>query len=272
MLINNNKVKCSDIINLMEEYANPNLAESWDNIGLMIGDKNSYIQNILVALDINDDVIDEAINKKCDLIITHHPFIFKGLKNINTSSTIGRRAIRLIQNNINVYSAHTNLDIAENGTNDTFAKLLNLENIENLFDSNNNLGLGRIGNLKNSMTFSDVIKNIKKILDLNNIVICGDVSKNIKKIGICTGSGGEIDFIEKAFSKNCDLYITADIKYHNAQVAQDLGICLIDATHYASENIIVKVVSEYLNKCGEKLNINIKCFESEVDGQTFKIY
>lgn len=283
--INNNNLKCLDIINLMNQYANPKLAESWDNIGLMVGDENSYINNILVALDIDDNVISEAIDKNCNLIITHHPFIFKGLKSITTSDITSKRAIKLIQNNINVFSAHTNLDIAKNGTNDTFAKLLKLDNITNLFEPinildnnpNNNFGLGRIGNFKNEVPLQKVIESIKKILDLNNLVVSIDPSKNIndisiKNIAICTGSGGEPSFIKQAFDKNCDLYITADIKYHNAQYARDLGISLIDATHYASENIIVPVITQYLNDCSNKLNLNIKCFSSNTDGQMFKIY
>lgn len=267
--------KCIDIIKLMEEYADPCLAESWDNIGLMVGDENSYITNVLVALDINDDVIDEAISKNCNLIITHHPFIFKGLKSVVASDITGNRVIKLIKNNINVFSAHTNLDIAQNGTNDILAQRLNLNNISNLFNNNNinyDFGLGRVGELENMMLFEHIIEELKNILNLDNIVACGDTSKNIKKIAICTGSGGEVDFIKQAVNKNCDLYITADIKYHNAQLAKDLGLCLVDATHYASENIIVPVISEYLNNCANKLNLKFKSYNSEVDGQTFKIY
>ncbi len=268
-----NKSRCIDVIKLMEKYAEPSLAESWDNIGLMVGDENAYITNVLVALDINDDVIEEAITKDCNLIITHHPFIFKGLKSITTSDVVGRRVIKLIENNISVFSAHTNLDIAKNGTNDTLASLLNLKNINNLFDNNNSeWGLGRVGELEESLKLEDVIEEVKKALDLGNIVVCGDVDKEIKKIAICTGSGGEVDFINQALTRGCDLYITADIKYHNAQHAKDLGLSLIDATHYASENIIVPVVSDYLNKCASKLNLNFRSYGSEVDGQMFKIY
>ena len=147
-------VKCSDIINIMEEYANPNLAEDWDNVGLMVGDENRTISKILVALDIDDKIIDEAIEKKCDMIITHHPFIFKGIKSIKASDTLGNRIIKLIKNNICVFSAHTNLDIAINGTSDTFAKLLNLEKISNLFEKDNSLvGLGRVGQLEEDHAF-----------------------------------------------------------------------------------------------------------------------
>ncbi len=199
-------VKCNDIIDIMNEYANVNLAEAWDNVGLIIGDKNSNIKKILVALDINDNVIDEAIAKNCNMIITHHPFIFKGIKCINTSNVLGRRIIKIIKNGINIYSAHTNLDIAKNGTNDTFANLLNLKNIQNLFPAKDcqEYGLGRTGEFEKEMLFEDVIKNVKKILNLEKLVVCGNLKEKIKKVGICTGSGGEIDFIAKAIEEKCD--------------------------------------------------------------------
>lgn len=265
-------VKCSDIINIMEEYANPNLAEDWDNVGLMVGDENRTISKILVALDIDDKIIDEAIEKKCDMIITHHPFIFKGIKSIKASDTLGNRIIKLIKNNICVFSAHTNLDIAINGTSDTFAKLLNLEKISNLFEKDNSLvGLGRVGQLEEAMPFSELIESVKNILKLKNLVVCGDLDTPVKKIGICTGAGGEVDFMLQAISKGCDVYITGDIKYHNSQVANDLGLCLIDATHYASEAIIVPVICDYINNCSRRLNMDVECVVCTVNGQTLNI-
>ena len=265
-------VKCSEIINIMEEYANSNLAEAWDNVGLMVGDESANIDKILVALDIDDKVIDEAIEKKCNMIITHHPFIFKGIKTIKSSDITGSRIIKLIKNDICVYSSHTNLDIAINGTNDTLAKLLNLEKIGNLFEKDNSsVGLGRVGETKETVTFSHLIDNVKKVLNLNNLVVSGDLNTKIKKVGICTGAGGDVDFMLQAVSKGCDVYITGDIKYHNSQVANDLGLCLIDATHYASEVIIVPVICDYINKCSDKFNMNIQCIPSTVNGQTLNI-
>lgn len=265
-------VKCSDIINLMEDYANPNLAEEWDNVGLMLGDENKYIRKILVALDIDDKVIDEAIQKECNMIITHHPFIFKGLKSIKASDTTGRRIIKLIKNDICVFSAHTNLDIAINGTNDTFAKLLNLEKIANLFEkTNSDVGLGRVGEFSKVTSFGNLINKVKNILNLNHLVVSGNLDSPIKKVGICTGAGGEVDFILQALSKGCDAYITGDVKYHNSQVARDFGLCLIDATHYASEALIVPVICDYINSCSRKLNMDIECIPSNINGQTLSI-
>lgn len=266
-------VRCNDIVNIMEEYAKPSYAESWDNIGLMIGDENSVIKKILVALDINDEVIEEAIEKECNMIITHHPFIFKGMKSIVASDVLGKRAIKLIQNQISVYSAHTNLDIARNGTNDTFASLLGLKNIENLFPPKlgEECGLGRIGELDQSMKFGEFIEKVKTAISLEKIVVCGEFDKNIKRVGICTGAAGEIDFISQAIKTKCDVYITGDLKYHNSQYGKDNGICLIDATHYASEVIVVPTICNYINSCAKRLNMEVECIVSEIDGQTLRI-
>lgn len=265
-------VICRDIIGIMEEYANPDLAENWDNVGLILGNENESISKILVALDVDDNVIDEAILKKCQMIITHHPFIFKGIKSIRTSDTIGARIIKLIKNDISVFSAHTNLDIAKNGTNDTFANLLNLKGLDNLFPpKEGEFGLGRVGSLTEKVTFSALIDKVKEILNIKNLVVCGDLNRKVQKIGICTGSGGELDFILQAISKNCDVYITGDVKYHNSQVAKDLGICIIDATHYASEVIVLPTISQYINNCAKRLNMELECIISEVNGQTLLI-
>lgn len=263
-------IKCSEVVNIMEKLADPKLAMEWDNVGLMLGDLQSEVSNILVALDIDDDVIDEAITKNCQMIITHHPFIYKGIKFINKNDVQGARIIKLIKNDINVYSAHTNLDVADNGTNDTFAKLLKLNNIENLFDSKDNEPtLGRTGYLLKDMKVKLLIDEIKKVIEANNIIICGDLDKVVKKIGICTGGSGDIEYIIQAVAKGCDVYITGDVKYHNAQLARDLGIILIDVTHYKSEEIILPVICEYIEENAK--GFNIKCIKSSVNGQTINI-
>ena len=133
--------KCQDIISLLDEIAPRNLAEDWDNVGFLIGDRNSAIRRIMVCLDLPYWVLDEAIENKVDMVITHHPVIFSSMKKINTDSSLGRGIIRLIKNNISVYSSHTNMDIASGGLNDMFAKQLGFSvtsiiqplNIEKLF-------------------------------------------------------------------------------------------------------------------------------------------
>ena len=123
-------IKCREIILHLEKLAPPNLAESWDNVGLIVGNYEQDVRNILVTLDVTPQVVHEAINKKIDLIISHHPMIFKPLKKITEDDVVGNMVYRLIQNNISVYAIHTNMDIVKGGLNDILASLLQLEELE----------------------------------------------------------------------------------------------------------------------------------------------
>lgn len=255
---------CKDIINIMQELAPEHLAESWDNSGFAIGDENACVKTILVALDVTDDVIDEAVNVGAELIVTHHPIIFSPIKKINASDILGRKIYKLIKNGINVYSAHTNLDIANGGTNDVLSDIVGLKNVDVLEYTSETEGIGRIGILEKPATLSELAESLKYKLGLDSIRYCGEGSKKIKVVALCTGSGAE--FIKTAYNKNADVYITSDIKYHDAQKAIDMGIALIDATHYSSENIVVPVIAQYL----EKNVVDVKVFVSKSDGQVFK--
>lgn len=259
-------VKCKHIVELMNVYAPIELAESWDNVGLMVGDMQRDVNKVMVALDINDEVINEAIVNSVDMIVTHHPMIFKPISNVTSETPLGRRLIKLIQEGIAVYSAHTNLDVVSGGTNSTLAELLGLISIENLVESENPDGMGKVGVLEKPMTFLELINNVKTILGAQNLVVSGDVDKIISKVGICTGSGANGEFMKLASAKGCQAYITGDVGYHNAQMANDLGLCIIDGSHYLTEVLIVPVLCDYLSR-----NLTIDCVCSAVDGQTLHI-
>ncbi len=125
-------IKCGEITKFFEELAPTNLAEDWDNVGLLLGSKLQDINRILVCLDVTNQVADEAVEKKADLIVSHHPLIFKGIKRLNEDDLKGKILYKLIRNNIGVYSAHTNLDVAVGGVNDVLAKKLQLSDVNNL--------------------------------------------------------------------------------------------------------------------------------------------
>ena len=260
-------VKINDIIDSMEKYAPHYLAEDWDNVGLMIGERDREVSRILVALDVNDQVIDEAVDSKADLIITHHPFIFKSIKSVTDESPLGRRIIKLIRNNISVFSAHTNLDASEGGTNATLAKLLKLENIQGLADiiEEENAAMGRIGNLKETVTFEDFVAKVKTVLGVENLSVCGDLTTSVRRVGICTGKGAS--YMQAAADMGADVFITGDFGYHEGQTAADLGLCVIDGTHYLTEVIVVQVLAGYI--ADKFKEVEVIC--SEVDGQTLKI-
>lgn len=244
-------VKVKDIVDIMEGLAPSSNAYSWDNVGLQIGDYDQNVKKILTTLDITDDIIDEAISVNADMIVAHHPTIFKPIKNITNNNSLGKKIRKLIQNNISIYIAHTNLDVAKGGTNDVLMELLELKNVEVLDNSefDNGVGVGRIGELINSLTFEEFLLFVKKKLDLDCCVYSGDLSSKVSKVGVCTGSG--FKYIYNAIEKGCNVFITGDVTYHQCQEAEELGICLIDGTHFATEVIIKEKLAKYIN---EKLN------------------
>lgn len=245
-----------DVITVINEIAPPFLAEKWDNSGLQLGSIEKKVSKILLALDISQAVVTEALNNSIDMIITHHPLIFSGLKSISNDETKGEMIYNLIKNDIVVFAAHTNLDISENGPNDYLGKLLGLndldilnvtweKNIDDMNSYNNKkFGNGRIGTLDESKTLGDYAEYVKKKLSCSSVRVYGDIDKKVSRIAICGGSGG--DFIIDAYKKGAQLYITGDVKYHDAQLALELGLSIIDAGHFDTEKHILSLLSEYL--------------------------
>ncbi len=258
-------VKAVEIIEKLESIAPKEICCSWDNVGIMAGDSLSEIKKAVIALDCSDAVIDEAIEKGANMIITHHPFIFKPVKNLDCSAPLSKKIYKIIKNDILVYSAHTNLDIADYGTNYTLAELIELENVEGLCPMGENNFMGRVGNLKKEMSFAEFIKFVKAKLGAERFVVNGDMDAVIKKVGLCTGAGSE--YLALAKKMGCDVYITGDVGYHNAQTAEDLEICLIDGTHYLTEVIVVNTLYEILSK---EFN-DVEFIRSNVNGQTLNI-
>ncbi len=260
-------VTANDIIKKLEQTAPKELCCEWDNVGIMSGDGSKSVSTVLVALDCTENVIDEAIAKGADMIITHHPFIFKSIKNLDYSNPLSRRIAKVIKNDLLVYSAHTNLDIADYGTNYTLAKLLELENTKGLVPMGEGAYMGRIGELREEMTFSELIAFVKDKLCAEYITVNGDMPRSIKKVALCTGAGADYDFLLCAKNMGADAYITGDVGYHDAQNAENMDICLIDATHYLTEVIVVRTLCDLLSSAFE----DVSFISSEVRGQTLNI-
>jgi dinuclear metal center YbgI/SA1388 family protein len=240
--------KVKDIINIMEEFAPGTLKEDFDNVGLMVGDKEKSVKKILLALDCTLDVIEEAKEKKADLVITHHPLIFKKPSSITTDTLIGKKIIELIKNDISLYSSHTNLDSAEEGLNETIVNILGYDSKElietNRKARNNNEGLGRIVRLENEIEIEELIKNIKEKLNIKSLKLVKGCKK-IKNIAIINGSGSS--FFETAYKKGADCIITGDTTYHYASDYKEMGVSIIDTGHFSSEWIVFLSVMEKLN-------------------------
>lgn len=229
----------NDIINKIEMYFPLSLACEWDNSGLILGDRNREIKKCMVSLDVTEKVLEEAIENNADLIITHHPLIFSGVKKINSDTAIGRMLLKAAENKIALYAAHTNMDMAEYGIN---AKLSEIFNMKNTFVINED-GLGLIGDI-DKMPLSELLKIIREKLDTPFLRYSGNENQLIGKIAICSGSGSEI--IENAIKNGADCVITGDLKYHTSLDYTSDSFSIIDAGHFPTEKIAMDMFCEIL--------------------------
>ncbi len=364
-------MKLKTLLKKIESKYPLNLAYEWDNVGLIVGDYEKEIKKVMTVLEANEKVINEAIDKDIDLIITHHPFIFSKINKVTTSNLKGKLIHKLIKNDIAIYSMHTNFDIAFDGLNDYFVEMLNIENVgildktknetlyklavyvpkthvdvvrtalgnadaghignyrecsfttegegrfkpceganpyigsEEALESVNevkietivpqrildkvisamikahpyeevaydlykleikgeSVGLGRYGKLKESMSFKELGMKLKRELSINHLRIVGDLSDKVEKVAIVTGSGA--DMIKKAYKHGCDVLITGDMKYHDAQDALDMGMKVIDCGHFDTEKVFADIMFKYLSQ-----NFDIDIMKSDVNLNPFDI-
>lgn len=350
-------IKCQVVMNAMDAFAPRYLAEDWDNVGLLIGSPAQNVHKILTCLDVTESIIDKAIAEGYDMIVSHHPFLFRSMKRINTDKPLGRMIQKLLSHNIAVFAAHTNLDTTFGGVNDVLAQKLNLTDLkpltityreeilklgvnvpndyadavrqaickagagfidnysdcsfqfvgegkftplenatpfigtqdknevvtetrietifpakiknrvikallkahpyevpaydiiptQNVYHEN---GLGRIGKLQTPMLLTEFVKMVKENLPGDTFRFVKGNDKLVQKVALCSGAG--VEFLDKASMQGADTYVTGDVKYHEAQHAQELGINLIDAGHFGTEMPVVKTLATYLQ------NENIK--------------
>ncbi|MDD4688560.1 MAG: Nif3-like dinuclear metal center hexameric protein [Eubacteriales bacterium] len=228
-----------DIENLIEKWAPKSLCCEGDNVGLLVGRKNADVKGVLVAFEVTSDIIDEAIEKGANLIVCHHPLIFYPLLNrVTDCEYVQGLVLRLIENHISLIAAHTNLDWAENGVTQTLAENLGIEIIDNLKENE-----GVYGNIE-PRTLMDFANDVKDELSCPHLKYVGENQKLIKTVAVVSGGGG--DYIKYALEHGCDAFVSADFKYHQAHMAYENDIAIIDAGHFETENIILSKVYDYL--------------------------
>lgn len=228
--------KVKDIAGEMEKFAPPKLKESYDNVGLMVGSNEKEVKKVLLALDCTKAVIEEAVENNVDLIITHHPLLFRKPSRIVKEDLLGYKVIELIKNDISLYSSHTNLDSVTGGINDEIVNILGFSKGKLLESINmpgyEDCGIGRLVKLTEEMKLEDLIDLIKEKLGIKDLrVVKGNGT--VKKIAIINGSGQ--DFINKAVQRGADCIITGDTTYHFASDYKEMGISIIDAGHFSTE-------------------------------------
>lgn len=214
------------------------LQMSFDNAGFLLGRRAASVNRVLLALDITDAVIDEAAEKGCELIVSHHPLIFRKLSCV-TDMEPDARVLRMLEKGIGAICMHTNLDIAPGGVNDVLLALLGAEN-EGPLDADN---CGRVGTLPEPMALPDFLAWVKARLGAEGLRYC-EGGKPVQRVAVMGGAGG--DALRAAWEKGCDTYVTADLKYHQFLDAAQMGLNLIDADHFYTENPVIPVLCEKL--------------------------
>lgn len=255
-----------DIINFLEEKYPRSNAEDWDNVGLLVGNNKKEIKRVQLSIDATENAINYASDNDIDMIITHHPLIFKPLKSIVMSEVSGRKIIKLIENRINLYSMHTNLDSSKDGLNDYILELLEVKKykIIDMNEKDETAGIGRIYSLEERVSISQYADFIKEKMKIKNVrIISSDIKSEVKKIALINGSG--MSYWRKIKSLGADLFVTGDISYHDALDAKESGLHLIDIGHFESENCF----SELLKRNLKEMGLEVVVFN---DGPVFENY
>lgn len=241
-------MKCYEIIEKLETLSPASYAEEWDNIGLLAGRRDKVINTIYIALDATDDVIEEAVRLKADLLLTHHPLIFKKMSRVNTDDFIGRRVFRLIQSDICYYAMHTNFDVM--GMADAAADELKLRNRQVLSvtyeDDISKEGCGRSGKLFRKMSLAECAELVKRTYQVPNVRVFGNLTDMVEMAAVMPGSGGS--YIQDALRAGADVMITGDIDHHEGIDAVAQGLNVIDAGHYGIEKLFIPYMKEFLHR------------------------
>lgn len=251
-------MNCKEVIKLLEQQSPKDYACDWDNVGLLVGREDKEIKKIYIALDATDEAIEEAIAAGADMLLTHHPMIFKGMKRVTARDFIGRRVIRLIQEDMVCYAMHTNFDVK--GMADLAADYLHLsdtEVLEILCESDEGPeGIGRYGNLETEMTLGECCNLVKRAFTLENVKVFGDLETKVRRAAISPGSGKSV--ISLALSAGVDVLITGDIDHHEGIDAVAQGMAVIDAGHYGVEHIFIPYMEQYIKREAPEVEVEIQ--------------
>lgn len=248
------------ISDFMENWAPLSYAEDYDNVGLLVGHPEQKVRSIMVCVDASEAVIAQALEKKVDLLLTHHPLIFRPLKRIVEKDRNGRRLLQLIENHIALYSAHTNLDSAPGGNIDRAAAQLGLVDVMAVAEEGQQACL-RVGSLEEAITLEELAVRTAEKYRVPHVRVVGDKERSVRKIALCTGSG--MDFMPLALREGCDVLITGDITFHKADEAEAAGLSLIDATHFGTDLLSVKWIAQELRIMAAELCADLTVYEAQ---------
>lgn len=249
-------ITCGDVLDFIQELAPSELAEEWDNIGLMTGGRKKEVNRILVCLDPTADALSKAEEIRADLLVTHHSLVFRGMKRVTDDDVTGSRVYFAISKGICVISAHTNLDYADSGVNAQLASVLGLNDPEVLGD-----GPGRVGMLKEKSDIGSFISHVKTALGVSHVRVAGSASSGVQRVAVFSGSfDDDLDAVKRS---GADVVVTGELKHHTALDAREAGLCFIVASHFSTERIIVPYLASAI--ADRFPSVEVMCYEQEAD-------
>ncbi|MQS76043.1 Nif3-like dinuclear metal center hexameric protein [Companilactobacillus halodurans] len=259
-------VKVQDIINRIEETAPLSIKMEGDPTGFQLGDRKQDVKTVMTALDVRPNVVQEAIEKKVDLIVAHHPLMFHAAHNLDLASPQNKMYCDLLSHNISVYAAHTNIDKAHDGMNDWLMEELGLENAR-FIDENDDYSIGRMGQLKEPMDLVDFAKMVRDAFHVQNLrYVKSDLGQKVKNVAIIGGDAGK--FYPEVLKAGADTFITGDVYYHTAQDMMANGLNVIDPGHHI-EVIFIKEMASILNDWKKSNKFDVDIVQSEVDTEPY---
>lgn len=238
------KYKVKDVAAAIEEFAPVSIQEKWDNSGLCIGSMDAPVHSVLLGLDCTPDLVDEAVAAGADMIVTHHPLIFSGLKKISPDDPVGLAVMKAVSAGIAVYAAHTSADKVIAGVSGAMARRLGLENIRILDPEGDGVGLGTVGDLPSPMGAMEAAAYVKERFGLKAVRMSRPIDIPVSRIAMCGGSGSSL--IPQAVASGAQLYLCGDVSYHHFFTPEDFMI--MDIGHYESEIEIVDILFSLLKK------------------------
>jgi dinuclear metal center YbgI/SA1388 family protein len=268
-------MKILEFINIINDIFPTALQEKYDNTGEQILFPQEDITGVFFSLDVDEITIKEALEKNCNLIISHHPLFFKPLSRIHSEEPRSSIIIQCISNRISLFAIHTNLDkIFHN----KLAEKLGFVSRQILFperklDEGNDVGFGSVVELENNVSLQDLLRHIKATLNLEYLIYTGDITCSISRIAILNGAGG--GSIEKILeSHDIDCIITGDVNYHNAKYGQDHGISIVDAGHFGTEKILLEFLMRTIDECLTNIpqGKEFRLIKSVNERNPFKVY
>ena len=238
-----------DVSGVLRSLAPHHLAEEWDNVGLLVGDRQRSVKRIMTCLTVTPDSVREAIDQQVELIVAHHPIPFRPLKRVTTEDMTGRLLLLLIDAGIAVYSPHTAFDSARDGINQRLAEglgLLQIQPLEPIENDPDGLGAGRWGELAEQLTLVEVGVRLKQFLRIEGLHMVGASSQRIQRVAVACGSAGE--FLAAAQKQQCELLVTGETSFHTCLAAAADQIAMLLPGHYASERFAVESLAESLGR------------------------